>query len=131
MSIQRREGKSAPAHGARASPLPPLFIAFPPPGLSCVNWASQECCLFYLRSSLRSSDLPLFYFRGLFPSFSFSHRYFGLLFPILPANNLKPCLDWRGSFQEGLLTWLAVGPGWDVSVLFHVALHPPGLLFPI
>ena len=21
-------------------------------GLSCVNWASQECCLFYLRSSL-------------------------------------------------------------------------------
>ena len=29
-------------------------------GLSYVNWASQECCLFYLRSSLRSLDLPLF-----------------------------------------------------------------------
>ena len=30
-----------------------------------------------------SFDLPLFYFRGLFPSLSFSHRHFGLLFPIL------------------------------------------------
>ena len=33
--------------------------------LPCVNWANQEGCLFYLRLSLRSSDLPLFYFRGL------------------------------------------------------------------
>ena len=39
----------------------------------------------YLRSSLWSSDLLLFYFRGLFPSLSFSHRHFGLLFPILPT----------------------------------------------
>ena len=39
-----------------------------PLGLPCVNWASQECSLFYLRSSLWSSDLPLFYFHGLFPS---------------------------------------------------------------
>ena len=38
-------------------------------GLSCVNWASQEC-LFRLRSSLRSSDLLLFHFRGLFPALS-------------------------------------------------------------
>ena len=30
-----------------------------------------------------SFDLPLFYFRGLFPSLSFSHCHFGLLFPIL------------------------------------------------
>ena len=52
-------------------------------GLSYVNWASQECCLFYLRFSLRSSDLPLFYFCGLFPCRSFSHRHSGLLFPIL------------------------------------------------
>ena len=29
---------------------------------------SQECCLLYLRSSLWSSDLSLFYFHGLFPS---------------------------------------------------------------
>ena len=56
-----------------------------PLSLPYVNWASQECCLFYLRSSLQSSDLPLFYFRGLFPSLSFSHRHSGLLFPILTA----------------------------------------------
>ena len=54
-----------------------------PLGLPYVNWASQEGCLFYLRSSLQSSDLPLFYFHGLFPSFSFSHCHSGLLFPIL------------------------------------------------
>ena len=54
-------------------------------GLSYVNWASQECCLFYLRSSFRSSDLLLFHFRGLFPSLSCSHCHFGLLFPILPT----------------------------------------------
>ena len=54
-------------------------------GLSCVNWASQECCLFYLRSSLRFSDLLLFHFCGLFPSLSCSHRHFGLLFPVLPT----------------------------------------------
>jgi len=40
------------------------FLCFfsPPPGLPCVNLAIQECCLFYLRSLLWSSDLPLFYF---------------------------------------------------------------------
>ena len=52
-------------------------------GLSYVNWASQECCLFYLRSSLQSLDFPLFYFCRLFPSLSFSHHHSGLLFPIL------------------------------------------------
>ena len=30
-----------------------------------------------------SFDLALLYFLGLFPSLSFSHRHFGLLFPIL------------------------------------------------
>ena len=67
-----------------------LFICFSPPppppptwSLPYVNWASQECCLFYLRSSLWSLDLPLFYFPGLFPSLSFSHHHSGLLFPIL------------------------------------------------
>ena len=85
---KRREGRSAPARGGeteRESPLAPLFICFfLPPGLPYANWASQECCLFYLRSSPRSLDLPLFYFPGLFPSLSFSHCHFGLLFPILP-----------------------------------------------
>ena len=51
--------------------------------LPYINWAFQEGCLFYLRSSLQSSDLPLFYFFGLFPFLSFSHRHSGLLFPIL------------------------------------------------
>ena len=62
-----------------------FHMYFHPLGLSYVNWASQECCLFYLRSSLQSLDLPLFYFHGLFPSLSFSHRHSGLLFLILPT----------------------------------------------
>ena len=62
-------------------------------GLSYVNWASQECCLFYLRSSLWSWDLLLFNFRGLFPSLSCSHRHFGLLFPVLPTHS--SVLAWR------------------------------------
>ena len=52
-----------------------LFLCFflLPLGLPYVNWASQECCLFYLRSSLWSWDLPLFYFHGCFLFLSFSH----------------------------------------------------------
>ena len=65
-------------------PLTPLFMFFLLPlGLPYVNWASQGCCLFYLRSSLWSSDPPLFCFHGLFPSLSFSHHHPGLLFPFL------------------------------------------------
>ena len=52
-----------------------------PLGLPCVNWASQECCLFYLRSSLQFLDLSLFSFRKLFPSLSSSHHHSELLFP--------------------------------------------------
>ena len=70
----------------RARTLAPPFICFfLPLGLPYANWASQECCLFYMKSSLRSSDLPLFYFCGLFLSLSFSHHHFGLLFPVLPT----------------------------------------------
>ena len=63
-----------------------LFLyVFPSPlGLPSVNWASQEGCLFYLRSSLWSSDLPLFYFHGFFPSLSFSHCHSGLHNSFLP-----------------------------------------------
>ena len=56
-----------------------------PLSLPYINWASQEGCLFYLRSSLWSSDLPLFYFHRLFLSLSFSHGHSGLLFPLLPT----------------------------------------------
>ena len=62
-----------------------LFICFflLAQDLPYVNWASQECCLFCLRSSgKRFLDLSLFYFCGLFP-LSFSLGRFGLLFPIL------------------------------------------------
>ena len=70
---------------ALGSILAPLFICFflLPLSLTYINWASQESCLFYLRFSLQSSDLPLFYFCGLFPSLSFSHHHSWLLFPIL------------------------------------------------
>ena len=69
-------------------PLALLFICFfLPLGLVYVNWTSQECCLFYLRSSLWSLDLPLFYFHWLFPSLSFSHHHSGPLFPILTTQH--------------------------------------------
>jgi len=62
---RERKGETSPRHPA----LWLLFLCFfPPLGLTYVNWASQECCLFYLRSSLQSSDLPLFFFIRLFPS---------------------------------------------------------------
>ena len=50
-----------------------LYVTPPPPllpsGLPFVNWASQECCLFYLRSSLQSSDLPLTFLCSIFAGF--------------------------------------------------------------
>ena len=68
-----------------------FYVCSPSPDLPYANWASQEGCLFYLRSSIRSSDLPLFYFHWLFPSLSFSHRHSGLLFPILTLSLLFNC----------------------------------------
>ena len=41
-----------------------FYMFFPPLGLPYVNWASQDCCLFYLRSSLWSSDLLCSLFAG-------------------------------------------------------------------
>ena len=69
-----------------------FYLLFPPLGLPYVNWDSQECCLFYLRSSLQFSDLPLFYFHRLFPSLSFSHHHSGLLFC---NGNHSSTLAWR------------------------------------
>ena len=64
--------------------------------------------MFYLRSSLWSSDLSLFYFHGFFPSLSFSHHHFGLLFPILthPHSPLK--VQEAQVFGNGMLrsSWL-------------------------
>ena len=45
--------------------LPPPFICFSLPlGLPYANWASQECCLFYLKSSLQSSTFLCSVFAG-------------------------------------------------------------------
>ena len=91
MPTQRREEKRAGEcssawggeWGREQALAPHFYMFFLPLGLPYVNWASQECCFFYLRSSPWSSDLPLFYFLGLFPSLSFNHCHSGLLFPIL------------------------------------------------
>ena len=46
---------------------------FLPLGLPYVNWASQEICLFYLKSSLRSLDHPLTFLCSIFAGFSFPY----------------------------------------------------------
>ena len=76
-------GASGRVRERRRSSVPLFICFFPSLGLPYVNWASQEGCSFFLRSSLWSSDLPLFYFLRLFSSLSFSHRCSGLLFPVL------------------------------------------------
>ena len=62
---EERESVRVRQGGREGSPWPfaPLFMFF----LFPRAWASQECCLFYLRSSLWSWDLPLSYFHRLFP----------------------------------------------------------------
>ena len=93
MLTQRCEEKRVGEHDSmwgRESkrPLAPPFICFfLPLGLPYVNWASPGM-LFVLPEVLTlvlgpSFDLLLFYFRGLFPSLSFSHCRSGLLFSIL------------------------------------------------
>ena len=70
--------KDAKRREAPGSILVPLFICFflLPLSLPYVNWASQEGCLFYLRFSLWSLDLPLFYFYRLFSSLCFPFSSF-------------------------------------------------------
>ena len=103
-----------------------LFLCdFPPSlGLPCVNWARQECCLFYLRSSLWSSDLPLFYFHGLFPSLSFSHHHSGLLFPILTTQQNRTA-SWvlPISLQRKLKRHVLKGQGLIKLLMFTVLLR--------
>ena len=70
------------------------FFFFLPLGLSYVNWANQDCCLFYLRSSFWSSELPFFYFHWLFPSLSFRHSHSELFsysnYLTIPPKDTKP-----------------------------------------
>ena len=67
-------------------------------GLSYVNWASRECCLFYLRSSLCSSDL-LFHFHGLFPSLSVATAILDS-FSLFDLPNIPPSRDGRPNSCE-------------------------------
>ena len=82
------------------------MLFFLPLSLPYVNWASQESCLFHLRFSLRSSELPLFYlfyFWGIFPSLSFSQHYSGpfFFFFFLDSNYLTlPTKRWEAQFFE-------------------------------
>ena len=96
-------------------PLAPLFIcfSFPPPGPALCKLGYQECCLFYLRSSRQASDLPLFYFSGLFPSLSFSHRHSGLLFPILTTKQ-----RYKWTLEKGRIHHGAVSDGTPLFSLF-------------
>ena len=53
-----------------------MFSFLLPPGLPYVNRASKDGCLFYLRFSLWSLDIPLFYFYRLFSSLCFPFSSF-------------------------------------------------------
>ena len=63
---QRRERESARERDPQ--PFGSSFYVSPRPGPAVCILGQPECCLFSLRSSLWSPELPLFYFRGLFPS---------------------------------------------------------------
>ena len=84
----RHEGGPTQKTGREEKPLAQFWLFFlfaisPPTEPALFNLASQESCLFHLRFSLESLDLPLFCFCGLFPPLSFSHHHSGPLFPIL------------------------------------------------
>ena len=88
-SLSRHEGMPTQKKWREERPLAQFWLlflyVFVSSPLACPMHIGlgQECWDFYLKSSLWSSDLPLFYFRRLFPSLSFSHHHSGLLFPIL------------------------------------------------
>ena len=66
-----------------------FYMFFPPPGPALCKLGLTRSAVLpeVLTPVLRPSfDLPLFYFRGLFSSSSFSHLHFGLLFSILSTS---------------------------------------------
>ena len=69
------------------TPLAPLFICFflPPGPVLCKLGLGRSAVLPEVLTPVLgpSFDLPLFYFCRFFPSLSFSHHHFELLFPIL------------------------------------------------
>ena len=68
--------------------LGPSFYMFSPPRPAlCKVGSARTAALPEVLTPVLAPffDLPLFYFHRLSPSLSFSHRHFGLLFPILPT----------------------------------------------
>ena len=85
MSIQRREEKIAPSQGREREKraLAPLLICFSVPG-PVLCQLGQPGVLFVLPEALTPVLGPSFVrFSRAFPSRPFSHRHFGLFFPIL------------------------------------------------
>ena len=117
--MRREECPVARERGKRA--LAPLFICFSVPGPVLRKLGQPGVLLFYLGFSLRSSDfpsedLPLFYFQGLLPSRSFSHRHSGLLFPILATQQFH--LSHWGFFFFYLSPPSCVQSGRDPVLIF-------------
>ena len=86
--MQREESGGVHQHAGERERERALWLLFLYVFLSPWACPMQIGVLFVLPEVLtlvleRSFDLPLFYFRGLFPSLYFSPRHFGLLFPIL------------------------------------------------
>ena len=103
MPIQKtqRETQSPPNFGSSF-----YFFFLLPWGLPYINWASQKCCLFYLRS-FWSSDLPLFYFHRLFPSFQprlcwTPFSYFNCL--TFPPQEMRSLILWNRGIEVLLVT---------------------------
>ena len=84
---EREREKAYTRRGERVREhLAPPFKCFLPPGPALCKLGSARSAV--LPEVLTPEmgpffDIPLFYFHGLFPSLSFSHLHFGLLFPIL------------------------------------------------
>ena len=91
--MKRRTPQRAGWLGEReGGPLAPLFMFLLPPGPALCNLGLVRSAVLPEVLTLvlgPSFDLLLFYFRGLFPSLSFSHRHFGLLQPILKLHCSK------------------------------------------
>ena len=93
---RKREGERASKQGFVSS----FYMFFPPPGPAlCKLGLARSAVCSYLKSSLWSSDLLLFYFRRLFPSLSFITQR---------ARCMEKCLEIyiadccpRGTFLQG------------------------------
>ena len=98
----------------REGPLAPLFICFSILlGLPYTNWASQVCCLFYLKFSLRSSDLPLTFLCSIFA---------GVSLPCLLATTiLDSCFLFYLTKWWDRMPWSQFSECWVLSQLFPLS----------